>query len=231
MHCGTTLSFPRTVRALRAKVEQLTYEEFPCHASQRRKQLVEATITLALREGLEVATVRRIADEAGVALGTVHYCFGSKRALLEAVVDSITQPTIEIDVPVEATPAEVIEAAFNAYWTDAGSNRERQQLVYELISHLLRQEDRGPELARTIFRRAYDVVETFITEHGQQFADRLPGDPETIARMVVAITDGVALAWITDGDDEAALRVLHTVSALFGAALSARPAVAHDVTV
>ena len=34
----------------------------------------------------------------------------------------------------------------------------------------------------------------------------LPAD--VIARMTVAMTDGVALAWLADGDDEKALEVL-----------------------
>ena len=51
-------------------------------------------LKVALDEGLDAATVRRIAAEAGVSLGTVHYCFGSKRALLEAVVESVSQPQL-----------------------------------------------------------------------------------------------------------------------------------------
>ena len=51
----------------------------------RKRQLIEATIDLAIREGLAAASVRRIADEANVSLGVVHYCFSSKEALLNAV--------------------------------------------------------------------------------------------------------------------------------------------------
>ena len=51
-------------------------------AAIRRTELVEAAIKVALDEGLDAATVRRIAAEAGVSLGTVHYCFGSKLSLI-----------------------------------------------------------------------------------------------------------------------------------------------------
>ena len=47
----------------------------------RRTQLIDAAIRIALRDGLDNTTVRRIATEAGVSLGTVHYCFDNKRAL------------------------------------------------------------------------------------------------------------------------------------------------------
>ena len=61
-------------------------------AGDRREQLVEAAISRAVREGLAATTVRGIADEAGVSLSTVHYCFASKDDLLRAVARSIAGP-------------------------------------------------------------------------------------------------------------------------------------------
>jgi hypothetical protein len=39
--------------------------------------------------------------------------------------------------------------------------------------------------------------------------------------MIVAVTDGVALAWIADGDDAAALAVLDGYARLFGQTIAA----------
>ncbi|NHN55254.1 TetR family transcriptional regulator [Calidifontibacter sp. DB0510] len=187
-------------------------------AEVRRGELVQAAIRVGLDEGLEAATVRRIAREAGVSLGTVHYCFGSKRALFEAVVESISQPSLELGDIERDDPLTVIRAAFESYWTEAGGNRDRQRLVYELVTHLVRQEDPGPDLARMMFRQAYETVEQFVDHYALRI-DGLPVDRETVARMVVAMTDGVALAWIADGDDQAALRVLDAYALMFAATL------------
>lgn len=185
-------------------------------AAIRRTELVEAAIKVALDEGLDAATVRRIAVEAGVSLGTVHYCFGSKRALLEAVVESVSQPQLEVDLT-DVDPGDhagLIRAAFHAYWNEAGGNRDRQRLIYELVNHLVRQEDPGPELAQMIFRRAFGTVAGFIESQLQ--AAQLAFPTEVLSRMIVAVTDGVALAWIADGDDTAALEVLDRYADLFG---------------
>lgn len=193
-------------------------------AAIRRTELVDAAIKVALAEGLDAATVRRIAAEAGVSLGTVHYCFGSKRALLEAVVESVSQPRLEVDLSgIDGSDYEgLIRAAFHAYWTEAGGNRDRQRLIYELVNHLVRQEDPGPELAQMIFRRAFGTVAGFI--EGRLQAAQVAFPTDVLARMIVAVTDGVALAWIADGDDDAALAVLDGYARLFGQAISAAEA-------
>lgn len=187
-------------------------------AAIRRTELVEAAIRVSLDEGLEAATVRRIAAEAGVSLGTVHYCFGSKRALLEAVVESIAQPTLEVDLSAIAPDdyTGIIRAAFRAYWVEAGDNRDRQRLIYELATHLVRQEEPGPELAKMMFQRSFATVARFIEQRLLDSVPQLPLPSQTLARMIIAVTDGVALAWIADGDDEAALEVLDGYAVIFG---------------
>ncbi|WP_460468782.1 TetR/AcrR family transcriptional regulator [Calidifontibacter terrae] len=192
-------------------------------AAVRRTELVDAAIRVALTEGLEAATVRRIAKEAGVSLGTVHYCFGSKRALLEAVVESVTQPSLEVDLTgVDADDyVGLINAAFRAYWLEAGGNSDRQRLIYELVTHLVRQEDPGPEQARTMFRNAFATVERFIRETFGDKVAALPLAPDVLARMTIAMTDGVALAWIAERDDEKALEVFDGYATLLGTLLAA----------
>ncbi|CAM2775969.1 MULTISPECIES: TetR/AcrR family transcriptional regulator [Dermacoccus] len=177
----------------------------------RRTQLIDAAIRIALRDGLDNTTVRRIATEAGVSLGTVHYCFDNKRALLEAVVETLLQREVdaaEFDLPDGATPVDAIKQAFRYYWTLSGAQTERQRLVYELVAYLVRQEAPGPELAQRIFANKYEVVRGFLELFQKKGEAELGLPADLIARMTVAMTDGVALAWLADGDDEKALEVL-----------------------
>ena len=177
----------------------------------RRTQLIDAAIRIALRDGLDNTTVRRIATEAGVSLGTVHYCFDNKRALLEAVVETLLQREVDVaefDLPDGATPVDAIKQAFRYYWTLSGAQTERQRLVYELVAYLVRQEAPGPELAQRIFANKYEVVRGFVELFQKKGEAELGLPTDVIARMTVAMTDGVALAWLADGDDEKALEVL-----------------------
>lgn len=177
----------------------------------RRTQLIDAAIRIALRDGLDNTTVRRIATEAGVSLGTVHYCFDNKRALLEAVVETLLQREVDVaefDLPDGATPVDAIKQAFRYYWTLSGAQTERQRLVYELVAYLVRQEAPGPELAQRICTNKYEVVRGFVELFQKKGEAELGLPADVIARMTVAMTDGVALAWLADGDDEKALEVL-----------------------
>lgn len=184
----------------------------------RRAQLIQAAVAIALRDGLDNTTVRRIATEAGVSLGTVHYCFDSKKALLEAMVESIATRDIEaasLPLPDDVSPVDAIRAAFRYYWSISGAQADRQRLVYELVAYLVRQEDSGPELARRIFATNYAIVHDFVETFQTRWSNDLGIPTEVVQRMVIAMTDGVALAWLADGDDDKALAVLDAFAGLF----------------
>src|SRR3954467_3655266 len=55
----------------------------------RRQQFVDAAIAVVARDGVDGATTRRIAEEAGAPLATLHYCFQTKENLLWAVFEQI----------------------------------------------------------------------------------------------------------------------------------------------
>src|SRR5213080_1112264 len=58
-------------------------------ADVRRGQLVAAAREVLEREGMAGGTLRAVAAEAGVPLGTVHYIFPSKEQLLRAVLEDV----------------------------------------------------------------------------------------------------------------------------------------------
>ncbi|GGB28529.1 putative transcriptional regulator, TetR family protein [Flexivirga endophytica] len=183
-------------------------------AEDRRVELIDATVRVAVAEGLDAATVRRIAQEAGVPLGTVHYCFGSKAALISAVADSIEQPTIDVALLESLPTDQALVTAFRSYWEQIGSDRRRQLLIYELLTHLSRGDDASREIARRLIDRAYGAVLGAIRAYAQDLGRTLPVDPTVLARLVIAVTDGVSLAWIVNNDDDQAQVVMETFARL-----------------
>lgn len=180
-------------------------------AEQRREQLIEATIELAIREGLAAASVRRIADEANVSLGVVHYCFSSKEALLNAVAESFVTPILgpireAIEQADQTSLEETSQAAFEAFWNVTQEAPGRQLLSYELTAWSIRGDS---EAARLLYQTYTEVIEGFLTQ-GLGLKDR-PGLPlRTLARMILTITDGVSLGWLVDRDDQLARDLLNT---------------------
>lgn len=185
----------------------------------RRAQLIDAAMSVALRDGLDNTTVRRIASEAGVSLGTVHYCFDSKSALLEAVVESLVaaeMPIAALELSEDTPPVEVVKAAFHFYWALNGANADRQRLIYELVAYLVRQDESGLALARRIFKRNYDLISSYIDEFGFHWEMPSGGD-EVISQLTMAVVDGVALAWLATQDNDQAIQVLDTYAEILAA--------------
>lgn len=176
-------------------------------AEQRREQLIEATIDLAIREGLAAASVRRIADEANVSLGVVHYCFSSKEALLNAVAESFAAPILgPVATAIEQSRGfePTVRTSFETFWKVTQDAPGRQLLSYELAAWSIRGDG---EAARLLYQTYLDVIESFIT-HGMGIQGSEALTPRTLARMVLALTDGIMLAWLVDRDDEATQAVL-----------------------
>ncbi len=182
---------------------------------------MEAAISRAVRDGLADTTVRGIAEEAGVSLSTVHYCFASKSELLRAVARAIAGP-LSAPVTMAITgmsgdaahpgdgPAgveDVLRAAFHAYWEVARSTPGRQLLSYELTTWSLRSET-GPSVARDLYDSFHTTVEGFVDAVSRTCGVTWRVPVPLLARTVVATTTGVRLAWLVDHDEDAARAAL-----------------------
>jgi AcrR family transcriptional regulator len=71
------------------------------HASQERSRatvdaLVEATARILVREGFDAASTNRIADVAGVSVGSLYQYFPGKEALVAAVIDRHNQELMQL---------------------------------------------------------------------------------------------------------------------------------------
>src|SRR5215510_10266902 len=69
-------------------------------ASQERSRatvdaLIEATARILVREGFDSASTNRIAEKAGVSVGSLYQYFPGKEALIAAVIDRHHQETLQ----------------------------------------------------------------------------------------------------------------------------------------
>ena len=175
--------------------------------AERREQLIEAALAVASRDGIDAATVRAVAAEAGVSLGVVHYCFQDKDELLRAMAHAITSANLERslgDLPEEVDdPQTVIEGVLDALWAGIRESRGPQLLSYELTTSSLRHSELN-QVAIEQYRGQWAAAEQVLdlVERTAHVGWSVPrGD---IARTVVAVIDGYSLAWLVDGDSDAA---------------------------
>jgi AcrR family transcriptional regulator len=192
----------------------------------RRAQLVDAALAIAAAEGIAAATVRRVAERAGVALGVVHYCFADKDELFAAlaarIVDELTRASAA-GLKLEARPdlPAALEAAVAGLWALIEATPSEQLLTYELTTHALR----NPGL-RSVALRQYEASQAAVeavlrlaaAAGGADWA-RPIGE---LAAETLAFLDGVTLRWLVDGDGRAARARLASFAGFLAAQARAR---------
>jgi AcrR family transcriptional regulator len=60
-------------------------------AAVRRRQLVASARSVLMRDGVARTSLRAIAEEASIPLGTLQYVFPSKELLLRAVIEDVVE--------------------------------------------------------------------------------------------------------------------------------------------
>jgi AcrR family transcriptional regulator len=174
--------------------------------AERRRQLVEAAITVACRDGIDGATVRAVAAEAGASVGVVHYCFQDKSELLTEMAFELTRRNasqVLLDIPSRGDLTVLLRAAIDALWDDLSASRDAQLLTYELTTYSLRHPDVRPVSVNQYMASHWAAREFLLTVAAS--ADIEWAVPlETLTRIVTTTIDGIVLAWLADGDGEAA---------------------------
>jgi AcrR family transcriptional regulator len=179
-------------------------------ANERRAELVQAAIQVATREGLAATTTRRIAQELDISVGIVHYCFRSKEELLHEVIRVIAEAQVVAARSAIVPGGDVRESVRNAFlgfWRLVEATPDAQLLTYELTSWALRnaeteplaREQRASQLAGIV-----EILDEISAATGASWS--LPAGQ--LARMTLAITDGVTLGWLVDRDTKAAVQAL-----------------------
>lgn len=194
----------------------------------RRAELIEAASRVIAREGIHRATTRRIAEEAGVPSGLVHYWFAGKEELIEAVIKDTLSP-IEIAVAGagEADGAADLLGRLRAVLAHLQSDdRGREIAMYEMTTFALRRPDLA-HVAQRQYASYREIAAEAATEVAAAQGSPLPVAPSVLGTLVAALVDGLFLAWLADPegtDVDATLQLLDALLApLLASSESATP--------
>ncbi len=172
----------------------MAYQE----SAVRREQLIAAAVRVICQHGVTKATTRRIAHEANVNLGTLHYVFDSKEDLFAAVALECMQPQGAMD-DVLALPARSgLRGGFvellKGFRRSVVSDPDLSIAQYELLCWAMRSEEMSHLPKR--------VTEEYISAYKAQF-DRLATSRErdvdtgVLARYAYMIVDGMYFQHLT----------------------------------
>lgn len=172
----------------------------PAPSADTRARILHATLRVIAAGGIAAVSNRRVAAEAGVALGSLTYHFPSQTALLR---DSLLLYAEEEVARLESLAAELRAAAPNAEQAAAvveqiaarGSGRPEEIAELELHLHA----SRDPELHEAS-RRCFGAYEEFAA--AALHALGVP-EPERHARTVVALLCGLGVRRLGTGEHHA----------------------------
>ncbi|MFI9633150.1 TetR/AcrR family transcriptional regulator [Nocardia sp. NPDC051929] len=172
-------------------------------ASEREEQIVAAAITVLSDVGVPATTLRAVAAEAGVPLGTLHYVFPTKDQLLRSVIttlirdiSAVLRAELELDKGVE----HALRHGVTSFWEKLVDSRIGLQIMqYELMTYSLRSEA-GGNLAQLQYERYSSVVTEFCEQAAQAAGERCAVGFDTLGRLALAQIDGLILQYVAKPD-------------------------------
>lgn len=162
----------------------------------RRQEILDRAIEVFAERGADRTSLRAIAREVGVTHAALSHYFGSLEELLVAVYDESNRPDLRPDTDLhDATPVERMIAS-------ARTNREVPGLV-QLYSTLVASAlEEGHPVAREFATVRFATIRENIAEvvRDQQAGGRIRDDldPEAVAALIVAASDGLQTQWLLD---------------------------------
>jgi AcrR family transcriptional regulator len=156
-----------------------------------------------MRDGVARSSLRAIAEEAGIPLGTLQYVFPSKELLLRAVIEDVVEELAALlkeDVELGGGLEGAIRHGVSTFWSGlVAEERNLQLMQYELTTYALRtagQED----LARWQYEQYCGVVAAWLQEAADNAGETSAVPCARLARVMVAGIDGLVLQRICDPD-------------------------------
>jgi AcrR family transcriptional regulator len=168
-HSLLVLAFEATVMAVKMRINPRK------SALQERsrltvKSLLEATARILVREGYDKASTNRIAEVAGVSVGSLYQYFPSKEALVAALIDRHNQRVMQavqgelaqaVNLPLEQAVRKLVAVAVKAHRIDPKLHR----VLAEQIPRVGRLEK-----VETFNRQNYALFAAYLERHRDEIS-------------------------------------------------------------
>lgn len=163
---------------------------------ETRDLLIRAALTVLERDG--AATTRKIAEEAQVPLGTVHYWFADTDDLYSAVVDALLR---EVRGEVEEAAAEAGAGRRLRHVYDGFMRMplRRQLALFEVTARAIR-DPQLRHLAREQYEAYRESAAVGLAPWAEAVDAKLPGGHKALTTLIVAVSDGLTLSSLADPD-------------------------------
>lgn len=173
-------------------------------ADDRRRQLIDAASSVIRRVGLERATTRLIADEAGASLPSLHYAFQDKDELLAAVCEhwlGLATDLLGRLVPDGCELDDAVRNLMYGFYDWVAADREIGIAQYELLVWAIRNRT-GEDLASRFHVAYRSACSAAICRALPEGID--PRGIDELTATMSTILDGCLIRLLAVGDSPAA---------------------------
>jgi AcrR family transcriptional regulator len=201
-------------------------------ADERRAQLVRAARAVLCRDGVTGTTLRAVAAEAAVPLGTLHYVFPSKEQLIAAVVDDIRDEVSAVfrSSETDAGLEHALRSGVESYWQRLVIGQPELALMrHEVFVHALRTPGME-QLARWQLEGYSRIVAERCQDAARRAGETCAVPFDRLGRIVVGTVIGIVLHYLSDRDPERARQDLQAAAEMLIRLADVRAAAAPDMT-
>jgi AcrR family transcriptional regulator len=164
--------------------------------------ILEATIQVLLKDGKMNLTTTRVAERAGVSVGTLYQYFPNKSALLQALLrdklSAVIASVEKVSIDMHGAPlADMAEALVKAFVAAKFKHAGVSVALYAASEDL-----GGKKIAREMQLRSVTAIQQMI----QSSSETISGDPAAIAQTLQGAISGVSRATLENGVNPSAMQ-------------------------
>ncbi|MBU8820844.1 TetR/AcrR family transcriptional regulator [Mycolicibacterium goodii] len=177
-------------------------------AAVREEQIISAAMRVLGRVGVPGTTLRAVAAEAGIPLGTMQHVFPTKDQLLRAVITTVVEDisaAFRAEVELDKGLEHALRHGITSFWERlVMSDIGLQVMQYELTTYSIRAEGSGG-LAQVQYERYSSLVTDFCRRAAVMAGERCDIGWDSLGRIVLAAIDGLILQYVADPDRDRAM--------------------------
>jgi AcrR family transcriptional regulator len=171
--------------------------------AERREQLLDATIEVMKREGVEKTSLRKVAVEARASLAAIHVCFEDKEQMMEMAVERFLSSLVAAMADDIATLTKGVRHTalelMDRFW--ATLVEEPLVVLSQIeIGAWAHRNTQHSKLLVYIYERYVREFNYLLSESARLSGESLQMPVNLLTRALIAIGDGSILAYLAEPD-------------------------------
>ena len=167
-------------------------------ASDKRRMILDAAVTVFARQGFHHCWVSDVADEAGVAYGLVYHYFDSKEEILNTLFLERWQIMLDAIAEIDAQPAAVREKLHRVASFIVDSYSHAPDLMKVIIVEVTRAANSFGRLHLEKIKEAYDGIAGIVESARKDGSFKSDISSEFAAMCFYGAIEQLLSAWIFD---------------------------------